>query len=306
MNLGKLVQLKIVVILEKKLNKKEKTMQTKIKKVGFNKIEIDGQILSVRDYKGIQSGDDVVIFKTKTGGYKLALNMGIENKDTDYDIVGGFHYSLVPKDFTGRNNISDKRAKKLRGINEFSIWTQEHRPTCNPKGMAYNPKKDIWLDIYMCNNEHITVGTSAAGKHFLAGGNSYGRINLKGDENFLYSDFEAIAKLHGKRFITWDEFISSMKGVKEFASAKDADDGITKHHPDFISKYGIEQATGHNWIWSEKIDDERAVLLGGDRDVGVCAGSRASYWNNYVWNSSWYFGCRFACDSLNPVLKSRK
>ena len=93
----------------------------------------------------------------------------------------------------------------------------------------------------------------------------------------------------------------TLTAVKEFASAREDDNGVTKHHPDFVSKYGIEQATGHNWVWSEKIDDERAVILGGDRDDGVGAGSRASSWSVYVWNSLWYFGCRFACDSLNPV-----
>ena len=281
-------------------------MQTIIKKVGFSKVEIDNTILNVKDYKGIKPGDDVVIFKTKDKGYKLALNMNIENKDTDYDIVGGFHYSLVPKDFIARNNISNKKAKKLRGINEFSIWTQEHRPTCSPKGMTYNPKKDAWIDIYMCNSEYEKVGTSAAGKNFLAGGNNYGRVNPHGSKDFLYEDFEKIAKKYGKRFITWDEFISSMKGVKEFASAGNDDNGITKHHPNFISKYGIEQATGHNWIWSEKIDDELALILGGYRDYGVLAGSRASHWSNCVWYSAWSVGCRFACDSLNPVKKSRK
>lgn len=282
-------------------------MQTTIKKVGFNKIEVDGQILDVKDYKSIKAGDDVVIFKTKIGGYKLVLNTGLKNWDKDAEhCIGGFHFGLVPKDFTGRNNISNKRAKKLRGINEFSIWTSEHRPTCNPKGMSYNPKKDIWLDIYMCNNEHESVGTSAAGKHFLAGDNNNERINPNGNKDFLYKDFEAIATLHGKRFITFDEFISSMKGVKEFDSARDADDGITKHHPDFVSKYGIEQATGHNWIWSEKIDNEKAVILGGYRGDGVSAGSRASHWGSYVWYSNWSVGCRFACDSLNPVRKSRK
>lgn len=281
-------------------------MQTIIKKVEFSKIEVDGQILDIKDYKGIKAGDDVVIFKTKDKGYKLALNLGVENKDTDYDIIGGFHFGLVPKDFTGRNNISDKRAKKLRGINEFSIWTQEHRPTCSPKGMSYIKKYDCWVDIYMCNNEHEAVGTSAVGKHFLAGGNHHGRINPNRNKDFLYKDFEAVAKLHGKRFITWDEFITAAKGVKEFASAREDDNGVTKHHPDFVSKYGIEQATGHNWVWSEKIDDERAVLLGGDRASGVDAGSRASDWSHYVWVSLWYIGCRFACDSLNPVRKSRK
>lgn len=281
-------------------------MQTTIKKVGFNKIEVDGQILDIKDYKGIKAGDDVVIFKTKDKGYKLALNLGVENKDTDYDIIGGFHFGLVPKDFTGRNNISDKRAKKLRGINEFSIWTGEHRPTCSPKGMSYIKKYDCWVDIYMCNNEHEAVGTSVVGKHFLAGSNNHGRINPNENKDFLYKDFEAVAKLHGKRFITWDEFITAAKGVKEFASARKDDNGITKHHADFVSEYGIEQATGHNWIWSEKIDDERAVLLGGVRGGGVNAGSRASNWGYYVWNSFWSIGCRFACDSLNPVLKSRK
>ena len=282
-------------------------MQTIIKKVGFGKVEVDNTILNIEDYKGINPGSDVVIFKTKNKDYKLSLNLDCDLvENIKYEIIGGFHYSLVPKDFTGRNNISDKRAKKLRGINEFSIWTQEHRPTCSPKGMAYNPKQDVWIDIYMCNSDHEKVGTSAAGKHFLAGGNSHGRINLKGDKDFLYKDFEAIAELHGKRFITWDEFMSSMRGVKEFASAGNDDNGITKHHPDFISKYGIEQAAGHNWIWSEKIDDEVAVLLGGDRDFGVDAGSRTSDWGSYVWVSHWYIGCRFACDSVNPVKKSRK
>jgi hypothetical protein len=283
-----------------------KTMQTIIKKVGFDEVEIDNTILNVKNYEGIKAGDDVIIFKRKDVGYSLASNMSNENKDSDYDIIGGFHYSLVPIDFTGRNNISNKRAKKLRGINEFSIWTREHRPTCNPKGMSYIKKYDCWIDIYMCNSEHIIVGTSAADKHFLAGGNNHGRINPNGNKDLLYKDFESVAKLHGKRFIIWDEFITAAKGVKEFASAKEDDNGVTKHHPDFISKYGIEQATGHNWIWSEKIDDEIAVILGGYRVDGVHAGSRASSWSGCVWNSVWGIGCRFACDSLNPVLKSRK
>ncbi len=280
--------------------------KTIIKKVGFDKVEIDNAILNVKNYKDIKAGDDVIILERTDKGYSLALNTDIENKDSNYDIVGGFHYGLVPKDFTGRNNISNKRAEKIRGINEFSIWTKKHRPTCNPKGMSYIKKYDCWIDIYMCNNEHKAAGTSVAGKHFLAGGNNYGRINPNRNEDFLYKDFEAVAKLHGKRFISWDEFITAAKGVKEFVSAREDDNGITKHHPDFISKYGIEQATGHNWIWSEKIDDERAVLLGGGRGDGVNAGSRASNWVNYVWDSAWYIGCRFACDSLNPVLKSQK
>ena len=117
--------------------------------------------------------------------------------------------------------------------------------------------------------------------------------------------------LHILKIVLKDTVMPSEKeyvneAIKEFASAENDDDGITKHHPHFISKYGIEQATGHNWIWSEKIDGELAVILGGSRDIGVSAGSRASNWSNFVWLSLWSIGCRFACDSLNPVKKSRK
>ena len=100
-----------------------------------------------------------------------------------------------------------------------------------------------------------------------------------------------------------------MDGVKENDSARDLDDGTIKHIPDFTSKFGIEQATGVQWVWSstkygEQDEDDNRFLLGGSRDCGVYAGSRTSNWNDYVWNSYWYIGCRFACDHLMPVKSS--
>ena len=47
-----------------------------------------------------------------------------------------------------------------------------------------------------------------------------------------------------------------------------------------------------------------AVILGGNRDNGVNAGSRASNWNNYVWNSNWNIGCRFACEDILKIMHS--
>lgn len=227
----------------------------------------------------------------------------LQKKHEDEILIGGFHYSLIPHDFAARNNIGELHAKAIAGINTFSIWTQEHRPTCSPEGMAYDPLTDAWIDIYMLGSEYDTYGTSAPHQNFLAGSNNYGRKNPNGYGDFLYKDFEDVAQKHGKRFITFDEFISATKGVKEYASAGDEDNGTTKHNPDFVSQYGIEQATGHNWIWSEKINNEEAVILGGGRGNGVHAGSRASLWNHTLSHSYWDIGCRLACDPLKPAPK---
>lgn len=262
-------------------------------------LEDTGTVVSL---KNPIAGTDYYIYDRPKKGLKISK----KEKCSSKNLIGGFHYGLIPHDFEARNNISVEDAEAIRGINAYSIWTQEHRPTCKPQGMTYNPIEDIWVDIYMLGSEWELFGTSAPHQHFLAGSNSNGRVNPKGSVDFLYKDFEEVAKANGKRLITFDEFISSMKGVKEFDSARDTDNGITKHHPDFVSRYGIEQATGHNWIWSEKIDNEKAVLLGGSRGDGARAGSRASDWINFVWYSNWGLGCRFACDSLSPVSQSRK
>lgn len=275
-------------------------MKTRIEKANETSVSVDGGIPI--EIKNPIAGTDYYVYDRPKKGLKISKKEKCNNKN----LIGGFHYGLIPHDFMARNNIFQDEAEMMRGINAYSIWDTEHRPTCKPNGMTYVAKEDIWVDIYMCGSEHEKYGTSAPHQHFLAGGNSNGRVNPKGNTDFLYKDFEEVAKLHGKRFITFDEFISSMKGVKEFDSARESDNGITKHHPDFVSRYGIEQATGHNWIWSEKIDNEKAVILGGARGDGAYAGSRASNWSDYVWNSNWHIGCLFACDSLNPVSQSRK
>ena len=126
-------------------------------------------------------------------------------------------------------------------------------------------------------------------------------------ESFKYEDFEAVGKRFGKRMLTKDEFQIAMDGVKENVSAEDLDNGSIKHIDFLTPKFGIEQATGVQWVWSsDKYKDynDRAVMLGGDRDNGVSAGSRASAWYYCVWSSHWNFGCRFACDNLKPVQMS--
>ena len=95
--------------------------------------------------------------------------------------------------------------------------------------------------------------------------------------------------------LTKDEFQIAMDGVKENVSAENLDNVTIQHISFLTSKFGIEQATGVQWVWSSdkyKDSDDKAVILGGYRGNGVFAGSRASNWHNYVWDTDWNFGCR--------------
>lgn len=284
-------------------------MKIEIKKIDFDKISVDGQVLNLQDYKGIVPGTDVVIFKAKNKGYKLTVDMGIDINE-DENIVGGFHFGLIPESFTAINNISDKKAKKIKGINAFSIWDREHRPTCNPASMVYIKKLDIWADIYKVSNLYESNGGySKAGENILSGYEYNGRKLPKGKDDFTYADGEALAKKFGKRMPLEKEFSIAMHGVKEYVSAGILDDGTIKHIPDFISKYGIEQATGVQWVWGSEMynnrEDTRKVF-GGSRGRSVGSGSSCSIWGDHLWCSNWFIGFWFLAEPLNPVKKSRK
>lgn len=46
----------------------------------------------------------------------------------------------------------------------------------------------------------------------------------------------------------------------------------------------------------------KTAIFGGNRDNTSNSGSRASNWNNNVWNSNWNIGCRFACEHSSFAL----
>ena len=289
--------------VKKAKSKKVKKSRTLIKKIDAVTIEINGVRLSLDD-KSVNkvAGTDYCVYE-QNGTYVISDNQNIKNAKK----VGGFHYGLISENFVAQNNINEKHASNIAGINAYSIWDEKHRPICEPKGMVYIKKANIWVDIYLCNSDYDTKGTSTAFGAILAGYANEGRKLPNGMESFKYEDFEAVGKRFGKRMLTKDEFQIAMDGVKENVSAEDLDNGSIKHIDFLTSKFGIEQATGVQWVWSsDKYKDynDRAVILGGGRVSGVNAGSRASYWSNYVWFTSWYIGCRFACDHLKPVQMS--
>lgn len=278
------------------------TKKVSIVKANPHTVFVNGVELSLND-EGVvkKEGTDYLICKDENGYYIMQNRY---NSIHSGDIVGGFHYGQCGEDFKAIKNIGKKHAKKLAGIKANTIWDQYHRPTCDPKGMAYVKVLDLWVDMYLVSDKYEEVGTSAAGYNILAGNEYYGRKLPKGKSECLWQDFKEIGDKFGKRMLTEKEFQVAMYGVKENHSAGDLDNGITKHIPDFMSKYGIEQAAGCQWIWSSEQygdNEERKKLFGGYRAGPVESGSRASFWVGTVWSAGWFVGSRYACDPLHPV-----
>jgi len=260
-------------------------------------------------------------------------------------LIGGFHYGLIPETEALTGNKTEADMVAIRGINQYSFWDLKFRPVANPEGMVFVNGR--WYDIYLLNSEHITNGSSKAGA-VIAGGvadtTSYRAIpkiplEFGGDGATNYGKFTwfqacEIAKSHSKELISYSEFLTIAYGVTEQKSSStdgyEVNVGKVEHYSNLTSKWGIEQASGTQWLWSADVGGNRdegstawawrtgltdnrgdiyalhnnhvtAVLLGASRADGVNAGSRASHWGSYVWNSSWSVGSRFACDHLELV-----
>jgi len=220
----------------------------------------------------------------------------------------------------------------IAGINAFSLWDLKWRPLCDPKGMALVAGR-TWVDIYFCGTNHTTNGTSKAGTD-IASGTVLPKKPLEfgGNGTVTYAtpkwgDFIEIAAAYKKRLLREQEFILAAFGVTENQSIDStaATYPTTQRNAGYTSKYGLEQASGHHWIWG---DDSSAyqdvtgaasykdinggrgqvytfgtyglvrVILGGTRAVGVNSGSRCSNWGNYQGGVSWSVGLRAAADHL--------
>jgi hypothetical protein len=137
----------------------------------------------------------------------------------------------------------------------------------------------------------------------------------------------------------WEhEFVDAMYGVCESHSidATASTYPTTLRNAGYTSRYGIEQASGHHWIWGQDSNfySEIAsptytwkdingntgaagsgrgqtltagaygltrVILGGTRTNGVYSGSRCAVWVYYPWYSNWSIGLRAVCDHMISV-----
>lgn len=151
---------KTLLVGEQKQSKNIGTKKSKtlIKKVDAVTIEINGTRLSLNDKSvGKVAGTDYCVYE-QNGTYIVSDNKNVKNAKK----VGGFHYGLISENFEAQKNIDKKHASKIAGINAYSIWDEKHRPTCEPYGMVYVKKANIWVDIfqYAIDKDIVTVSRS--------------------------------------------------------------------------------------------------------------------------------------------------
>jgi len=268
--------------------------------------------------------------------------------------IGGFHYGLVAAGTTvaGGSFATTGNGKiwvqgdvdDIAGINKYSIWDLKFRPAASdPRGMALVGGQ-VWVDIYLCSTDTATNGTSKSGTNIAShtvlpkipaafGGNG---VTTYPSLNWWVAN--ELARANKKRLMWESEFVEAAYGVTENQSidATAATYPTTQRNAGYTSKYGIEQASGHHWVWGQDSNFYREaaspagswkqvngntgaagsqrgetytfgtyglarVLLGGARAHGAFSGSRASNWSVYPWNSHWSIGLRAACDHLQSV-----
>jgi len=235
--------------------------------------------------------------------YAVVVNMAGEAKALPYDdadhaiVIGGFHYA------PGGNAAARSGGDATPQINPYSVWDQNFRPACiDPRGMALVDGR-FWADIYLLGVNHHESGTSRYAVQIADGRTP----PFKPDSIETYDEYEftwfaanEVFAHHGKTLLSVIDFFDAMFGVTEETSAGDDPDGTGLDAPR-TSKWGIMQATGNMWTWGHDGDPDKqhAYILGGGWADASYAGSRASHWVDYPWNSSVDVGARGRSDHLN-------
>lgn len=272
------------------------------------------------------AGTDYYVYAKIDGSFYFSAN---DSLDT-HKLIGGFHYGLVAENEAPTGNKTEAMMVEQRGIWEHSCWDLKFRPKAKkPEAMNYT-SSGKWVDIYLMHEDYAIDKHSKANVKIAGGATDFGRgipkipLEFGGDGSVTYGKFthfqaREIAACAGKELIPNTDFANYAYGVVEGTDSSTVGEtvvGKTEHYPALTSRY-MEQATGTQWIWGADIGNAsgtawenntdsrgqtygspKAVLFGGHRGNGSRCGSRCSFWNNVVSNSSWDVGCRFACDHL--------
>lgn len=264
----------------------------------------------------------------------------ISASDTEISgrLIAGFHYSLVGHTEARSGNKTEADMIKLRGINAHTFWDLSWRANKGTnRGLTFDGIN--WIDIYLADEHYAVRGWSKAGGWIAGGAVSTGRKLPVIPDIFGGNGSATYGKL--TPFVAWDmlnaagmepinykQFSHAMYGVEEGLPSASIETvaGKIEHYPRLTSRYGIEQATGVQWIWGadlasrtdrpnafawREITDGRGqvytlddytivnVLLGAARGDGVgLPGSRASRWDLGLTYSVWSIGVRGLRDHL--------
>ena len=256
----------------------------------------------------------------------------ISASDTEADarLIGGFHYGLTGHTETPSGNKTEADMVKLRGINAHTFWDLTWRANKHTnRGLTFDGIN--WIDIYLADEEYAVRGWSKAGGWIAGGTISNGRKFPVIPDMFGGNGVATYGKL--TPFVAWDmlnaagmepinykQFAHAMYGVDEGLPAAGIETVIGKieHYPRLTSRYGVEQATGVQWIWGadfgsssegswQGIADSRGLVYSGvtvslygayRADAVGRPGSRASAWYNGLTNSAWHIGVRGLRDHL--------
>ena len=143
----------------------------------------------------------IIKYSTSSSNYAAMYIISDNENIKNANKIGGFHYGLISENFEAQNNIDKKHASKIAGINAYSIWDEKHRPICDPKGMVYIKKANIWVDIYLCNANYKENGISSSFGAILAGDADEGRELPNKCKEFKYQDFVKLGNEFKKRII---------------------------------------------------------------------------------------------------------
>lgn len=283
--------------------------------------EVNGSVLTVASGTSITmptltAGTDYAIW-LETDGDLVATTDHTSPPTANARKVGGFHYAA------GSNATGTSGGNTTAQINEYSFWDLNFKPACpDPRGMTL-VGGGFWVDIYLTGVDAITNGSSKYNVT-IADGSSPPKVPTMfgGDGSATYGSytwFEAqeLATAFGKRCLTQLEFMSAMYGTTE-ASSIGSDPSTTNWDAAYVSKWGVNQATGCMWVWGRdrggpaagaswnantegrgsEFNAPNAARFGGFWGTGSNAGSRCSSWGNAASNSNNIIGSRFACDHL--------
>lgn len=180
--------------------------------------------------------------------FKLSLNSTVPdgyNADNSRKI-GGFHCLCKDVGTISGHTLSGYMAGE---IIPNSLWDLRHRPKCDPSGMVYIDKVDVWMDIYL---------------------NSWNGSKLVSVNNGVTADGGSTKVYHGELFVEdlaninkrlplREEFQIAAKGSNENTNISGRKDwNTTGGHVDtagrrMISNYGLEDACGYLWQWASDI-----------------------------------------------------